>query len=187
MKEKRYFCDSKLCNIKTWLLFIGLVSLISISIGITQEYEKYKHLLNAYSEEVYSDLVEIQNNVIEKNVGINLSAIPENVINYEIIYENDEIIFTYYIEENNEIEYKPQLRNTVTLSKDFDILSEESLYSSKQKYVDYIKFNLLANSLATIVCPVILLDCFLCLVCIAAYAMSKRHKEDNLEKINLIV
>ena len=110
MKEKRYFCDfwNALSNVdsgKGFLSAIGLWVIVWYFICCilnTVITAKYGYELGLYKESTYNYLYKIAENVIQEGKGLNLSAIPDDVVKYEIIYEGDEIIFKYYLDNNKD-------------------------------------------------------------------------------------
>ena len=144
MKEKRYYCDWVLSKpdeesislIKT-RLFIPLIVVAVVSSIIYYNIMMHNHgerLFETYSESAYNYLDEIADNVIEKD-GINVDAIPDDVVKYEITNKDDEIIFEYSIDNNKGKKFATSASMTVTLSKNFEILSKKPNYSSKEEYV----------------------------------------------------
>ena len=99
MKEKRYFCDWALSPFSekkgrqvSKVLLISFIVITAISILITMH--NHGEDLEVYSENAYKYLDEIADSVIGKN-GINVAAIPEDVVKYEITYKNGETICTF--------------------------------------------------------------------------------------------
>ncbi len=148
MKEKRYLCDfvfgeldkrtERIVILIVILSFLGItaiVSLICYNIGLTT----YKDELNAYPASAYEHLDEIANNVIQEGVGIDLLAIPDDVVSYEITRKDNEIIFKYYLDNNKGMQLASSANMTIKLSNDFNIISKSPNYSSKESYVKYIK------------------------------------------------
>lgn len=149
MKEKRYFCDYWLGKSKSMkrerLILISsfiLITFIGGIIGYNVIMSKHGHELNSYSVEAYEHLDEIANNVINKGVGIDLSALPDDVVNYEITSKNGEIIFKYYLDNNKDMKFAVSANMTVKLSNDFSIISKKPNYSSEEQYVKSIKFTI---------------------------------------------
>lgn len=147
MKEKRYFCDfvfgtpdKKTMRITTLIIFLSLLVIIPIAIFYYNAYtSKHEYALNSYSASAYEYLEEIANNVITEEVGINLLAIPNDVVKYEISHEDNEIIFKYYLDNNKDIEFAPSATMTIKLSNNFNIISKEPNYSSEEEYVKSVK------------------------------------------------
>jgi hypothetical protein len=195
MGEKRYFCDwvnepadvKYNCFIDEPLLkFLTIVSVIVGVVGsVIGQYifkQGYTENLETYYESTYKYLDEIADNVISKD-GINVSAIPENVIEYEITYEDNKITFEYSLDSNKEEFFGLPASMTVSLSKDFEILSKKPTYSSKEKYIKESKFSL------SIFFPIILgFGTFIWLTILSTIAMfiafpiSKMHKKMDIKK-----
>ena len=187
MKEKRYFCDywfgksestkrEVLIMLSSLILITFLGSIISYNVIMS----KHGYELNSYSVETYEHLDEIANNVIKNGVGIDLSALPDDVINYEITSENGKIIFKYYLDNNKDMEFAVPANMTVELSNDFNIISKKPNYSSEEEYVKSIKFTIGLCSIMIgffawfIVIIVSLIGCT-----IGAF-ISQQHKNKNL-------
>ena len=144
MKEKRYYCDWALSTSsdeksnhlipKVLLISLVIVTAISSLIYYNIMMNNHGEDLEAYSESAYKYLDEIADNVIGKD-GINVAEIPEDVVEYEITYKDGEIIFKYSLDNNKGKEFATSASMTVTLSKDFEVLSKEPNFSSKDEYV----------------------------------------------------
>ncbi len=166
MEEKRYFCDfyayclgrgSTLAFFKKELLIffssLILITFIGYLISYNVIMSNHEYELNLYSAETYEHLDEIANNVIKEGAGIDLSALPDDVEKYEITSENDEIIFKYYLNNYKDVKFAIPVDVTVKLSNDFNVISKEPNYSSKEDYIKGIKkgikFNIGVFSLLT--------------------------------------
>ena len=192
MKEKRYFGDywfGKSKSFKLAILFILLSLIFILLIGSVISYNvimsNYGYELNSYSVKTYEHLGEIANDVVKKGVGIDLSALPDDVVKYEITSENNEIIFKYYLDNNKDMVFASSANMTVKLSNDFSIISKETNYSSEEEYVKDVKFCIYFSIffLSTIVVFVtwfILMILCLTVFKIVAFILSKSHKNKNL-------
>lgn len=135
----------------------------------------YGEDFEAYSESSYEYLYEISDKVIGK-YGINIAAIPEDVVKYEITYENGEIIFKYSLDTMSRIvKYAPSI--TVTLSKNFEVLSKIPNFSSKEEYVIKIKDFLYATVIFEVFLTLLLLFMVELLVTIVLCIISIIHKK----------
>lgn len=146
MKEKRYFCDYWSGNkgsikIIYLIIFLSFIIISSISSIISYNVLLLKHgnELNSYSESTYQYLNEIADNVIREGAGINLLALPDDVVNYEITIQDNEVIFKYYLDNNKGMEYAASADMTVKLSDNYEIISKEPNYSSEEDYISDIK------------------------------------------------
>lgn len=146
MKEKRYYYDwasqqqDRSVVVKVLLISFVIVTTISSLIYYNIMMHNHGEDLEAYSENAYEYLDEIADNVIGKD-GINVAAIPEDVVEYEITYKDGEIVFKYSLDNNKDKEFATSASMTVTLSKDFEVLSKEPNFSSKEEYVKIHKIN----------------------------------------------
>lgn len=137
--------------------------------------------LEAYSESAYEYLDEIADNVISKD-GINVSAIPKDVVEYEITYKDSEIIFKYSLDNNKEKYLATSASMTVTLSKDFEILNKEPNFSSKEEYVKIhkITFYIFIPIFGIMTWCMVAFAC--CVVGGIAIPISMIHKKMNIKK-----
>ena len=140
----------------------------------------YGYELNSYSVETYKHLDDIANNVIKNGVGIDLSAIPDDVVKYEITSENDEIIFNYYLDNNKDMDFAPSASMTVKLSNDFIIISKKPNYYSEEEYVKSIRFAFYYSSVLVGVLALIIIMVVFHIGCDISYFISKSHKNKNL-------
>ncbi len=197
MKEKRYFCDwcssrsQKEITRATLKLSITFIALIAISIIFGFIYD---HIMTRnQSEEVEANLEsaneyldEIADNVIGKD-GINVGAIPEDVAEYEITYKDDKIIFKYSLDNNIEYgifsSFSPSM--TVTLSKDFEVLSKKTDFSSKEEFVKYHKIAVCGFIAAYgLIIWLTTLFAFVIMIMPVANAISKKHKERDMKNLS---
>lgn len=190
MKEKRYYCDwalsssdEKINRLITKVLLISLVVVTAISSLIYYNIMMHNHGedLEAYSESAYKYLDEIADNVIGKE-GINVAAIPEDVVEYEITYKDGEIIFKYSLDNNKGKKFATSASMTVTLSKDFEVLSKEPNFSSKEEYakshkIGFYFFIPIFGSLTWAVMAVAS-----CIVMGVAIPISMVHKKKDMKK-----
>ena len=154
MKEKRYFCDywfgtGGSIKIPFLIILLSLVVITSVSSIISYNVILSKHgnELDSYSESTYQYLDEIADNVIQEGVGINLLALPDAVVKYEITSENDEVIFKYYLDNNKDSEFAVSANMTVELSDNYEIISKKPNYSSEEDYISNIKFAMIFLSI----------------------------------------
>lgn len=146
MKEKRYFCDIWFGTGESFkrLYTISMVSaLIILIVGCVVGYGiislNYGYELDSYSESTYQHLIEIADNIISKEQGINLSAIPEDVAEYEIVRKGDNITFKYSLDNNKGMQFAAPARIEFELSEDYEIISRQTNYVSEERYVRDIK------------------------------------------------
>lgn len=188
MKEKRYFCDfvfgtldKKGKWITTLILLISLLVIIPIAIFYYNAYtSKHDYALNSYSASAYEYLDEIANNVIAEEVGINLLAIPDDVVKYEISREDNEIIFKYYLDNNKDIEFASSATMTIKLSNDFNIISKEPNYSSEEEYVKSVKSSITFLSAAYGFLTWLVIWIILLIVMLIGGLVSQARKYKNL-------
>lgn len=190
MKEKRYYCDwalspsdEKSNRLIPKVLLISLVVVTAVSSLIYYNIVMHNHGddLEAYSESAYKYLDEIADNVIGKG-GINEAAIPEDVVEYEITYKDGEIIFKYSLDNNKGKEFATSASMTVILSKDFEVLSKEPNFSSKEEYVK-------SHKIGFYICVPIFgvltwmgMAAASCAVMIVAILISMVHKKRDMKK-----
>lgn len=135
MKEKRYFCDycnnffNKLSS-RTLGIFLIVTALLGFTISYvvilnTKEYE-----FAEYSAETYEYLDEIADTVIQPGIGINLAKLPDDVVEYEIKSEDDEIVFYYRLDNNSFL--APSAGMTVKLSNNCNIISKKPNIASEK-------------------------------------------------------
>ena len=191
MKEKRYFCDYWFGESESMKGRIERIALILISSLILITFiggiicynvimSNHGYELNSYSMKAYEHLDEIANNVIKKGVGIDLSALPDDVVRYEITSENDEIIFKYYLDNNKDMWFATSANMTVKLSNDFSIISKEQNFSSKEEYVKNIKIAISFYSIAIGIFAWFIIMVLSLIGCIISAFISKSHKNKNL-------
>lgn len=146
MKEKRYFCDYWFgtgCSgkIDRLIMFLSIIFITSIGSIISYNVLLSKHgnELDSYSESTYQYLDEIADDVIQEGTGINLLALPEDVVKYEITSQNNEVIFKYYLDNNKDLKFAVSADMTVKLSDNFEIVSKEPDCTSEEDYIRNIK------------------------------------------------
>jgi len=187
MKEKRYFCDywfstKGSMKIPYLIIFLSLIVITSVSSIISYNVflSKYGNELDSYSESTYQYLDEIADNVIQKEVGINLLALPDDVVKYEIISENNEVIFKYYLDNNIDSEFAVSANMTVELSDNFEIISKKPNYSSEEDYISNIKGAMIFLSIMIgVLIWIVVMLVALVGITIAAF-ISKANKNKNL-------
>ncbi len=185
MKEKRYFCDCALSYINQKsnrlvtkvvfiFIFVTIVSSLIYYNIISEDFE-------AYSENAYEYLNEIADNVIEKD-GINLSMMPEDVVEYKITYKDDKIIFQYSLGNNKEKIFVSASMK-VTLSKNFEILSKGPTYSSKEEYLKSQKIGLclfiFAFGLLTGIIMIVAIGIFMGIAILISIIYKKKDIKEN--------
>lgn len=187
MKEKRYYCDwysseESNCVIRKALKKISvIVALVSILIYYNIIMYNYGENLEAYSESAYEYLDEIANNVIGPE-GIHEAAIPEDVVEYEITYEDGEIVFNYSLDNNEGKKFATSASMTITLSKDFEVLNKEPNFPSKEKYVEFHKIGVYIFTFM-LGLETSLLMAFVSVIAMAvANLISKIHKKKDMKK-----
>lgn len=191
MKEKRYYCDwalspsnEKSNRLIPKVLLISLVVVTAISSLIYYNIMMYNHGedLEAYSESAYKYLYEIADNVIGKD-GIKEAAIPEDVVEYEITYKDGEIIFKYSLDNNKGKKFATSASMIVTLSKDFEVLSKEPNYSSKEEYIKIHKIVFYICIPIFGVLTWMVMAVASCIVMAVAIPISMVHKKKDMKKI----
>lgn len=145
MTEKRhfrdYFSSSKgflkvhMIIILFTLIFIIASCIISYNILISKNAEA----LNSYSEETYEYLDEIADSAIIEGVGIDFSALP-NDVKFEYSNFTGNTTFKYWLNNNEDMKFAPSASMTLTLSDNFEIISRKPNYQSKEVYVKDVKF-----------------------------------------------
>lgn len=188
MKEKRYFCDSifyvnKATNFQQWIIII--LSLIVILPICTMIYynlniSNYECALNSYSEDAYTELYQISNDVIQEGIGFNLYALPEDVEIYEITSNYNNVVFKYSLDNNKNVEHAISASMTVVLSKDYYVISKEPNYYSEEAYVNDIKNNLLTLSIFYGSITWMIIFIFLSICSLVAGIISENHKNRDL-------
>lgn len=186
MKEKRYFCDFWFrtgVSLKRLYAIILLVSLIILVVSSAASYGvislKYRHELDSYSERTYQHLNEIADNIISKEQGINLSAIPEDVAKYEILKKDDGILFKYSLDNNKGMQFASPARMELELSKDFEIISSQTNYVSEQRYVRDVKLVMAFTSFCIGALSWIVIFIAALLGCTIAAFISKANKKKD--------
>ena len=193
MKEKRYYCDWALnSSKKDFCLFSKVLPIFLIVVTVVSSFIYYNimmhnHIedLEAYSENAYKYLDEIADNVIGKN-GINVAAIPEDVVEYEITYKDGEIIFNYSLDNNKGKLFAASASMTITLSKDFEILNKEPNFSSKEKYVKDSKTNFCISTFIFGVSTLFVMAVVVGVVMLVALPISIIHKKNDIKKESFI-
>lgn len=189
MKDKRYFCDywfgkSESNKIETLIMVIAIIvivvlgSIISYNVFVGKNSDE----LNSYSESTYQYLDEIADNVIQEGVGIDLMALPDDVVKYEVTYENNEIIFKYYFDNNKDKEFAESANMTVKLSNNYEIISKQPNYSSEEDYVGNIKFVMALFSFMIGMLSAIAFMISGLIICTIIACISKVNKNKNMQK-----
>lgn len=189
MKEKRYFCDFwfgtalpfKHFTALIILSMIGLTIICSIiSYGIISL--KYAYELDSYSESTYQYLNEIADNVISEGQGVDLTAIPSDVVKYEIVREDGIITFKYSLDNNKGMQFATSAHMTVELSENFDIVSKHPSDMSEEQYVRDIKVTmaLMAFVLGLLITVLISFAAVIGSTIAAGISSIKKNKARNL-------
>lgn len=144
MEEKRYFCDwlDNKANLVGEKLFYKIVIAFLIittavsSLLYANVIYPYDNNIEENYKKLYDYLEKIDNTIIVGEEGIiNIAAMPKEVIEYKIIYQDDKIVFKYSVKNdiirNNQ--FPSTLEETVNLSKDFQVLSKENNLGSKEE------------------------------------------------------
>lgn len=186
MKEKRYFCDwyenlsTKLYNLILVLSTI-IIAVCSYFIAYGIVIHNYAYTLESYSTESYKYLESIANEVITEGVGIDLSKMPRDISSYEINYDGDKIIFKYY--SSREVPtLSPSEAMTIELSKDYNIISKTSDYSSEGEYVSKVKFAIRASCILIATAFGFVTYVFTAIGLFIANLISKHHKKRDTAK-----
>lgn len=142
MEEKRYFCDwlDNKANLAGEKLFYKIVIAFLIittavsSLLYANVIYPYDNNIEENYKKLYDYLEKIDNTIVGEK-GINMAAMPKEVIEYKIIYQDDKIVFKYSVK--NDIirnkQFPSTLKETVNLSKDFQVLSKENNLGSKEE------------------------------------------------------
>ena len=136
MKEKRYFCERTLVIPWEALVSSFIIVTLLVSIVLYNMDMKYGEEFAEYSEEVYENLEKIADDVIGGNV-INRAAIPDDVSDYEIKYENGVLTFKCSINHYEGKKLQPSARIKVTESS--GVVKKERNVSSKEEYIKRYK------------------------------------------------
>lgn len=159
MKKKRYFYDywaGKRGSIGVLPFLIVILSLgLIVPIGVKFRYaaliSEHRNDLNAYSDTTYKYLDEIADNVIHEGVGIDILALPDDVVKCELIKENKSTVFRYYLENNNsDKEIVISAYMTVVLSDELEIISKTPNCSSEEDYKGKVKNVILFRAIVEI-------------------------------------
>lgn len=188
MKEKRYFCDiwfgpSKIFKYFTTMMLLSLTILIAISSVISYNIilSKFGYELDAYSESTHLHLNEIADNVISKGQGIDLTAIPSDVVQYEIEKEDDgTITFKYSLDNNKGMQFAPSANMTIELSENFEIISKRPTYLSEEEYVRNTKLTMAFVSFAYGAVTIIGVTTISLVGCTIAALISRENKKKDM-------
>lgn len=136
MKENRRFRVSFIGDniiFKTPLMFPLLCITLAVIFSqafYSQYMNKYAAELDSYSINTYDHLVNIYNDVIQEGTGIDLSALPKDVVSYEITRKGDEVTFKFSLDTDSNIPLAPSAEMSIKLSSDFHVISQEPNYFS---------------------------------------------------------
>lgn len=142
VKEKRYFIDYMLStsglSTKQMVLMLVLPFIIGFIIAGIYYFinvDKFGYEINSYSKEKVERIEDICDIFITEGSRFDLSYIPEDVKNYNVEYDGDEIKLHYCLKDANDLKYAPSLYMDVTLSKDLQIIDMSQSYTSEEEYV----------------------------------------------------
>lgn len=152
VKEKRYFIDYMLSNSGLSTKQMVLIPVLPLIIGfiIAGIYyfinvDKFGYEINSYSKEKVERIEDICDIFITEGSRFDLSYIPEDVKNYNVEYDGDEIKLHYCLKDANDLKYAPSLYMDVTLSKDLQIIDMSQSYTSEEEYVRSTKTSIYVN------------------------------------------
>ena len=188
MKKKRYFCDyffggdwdNKYFSIGIVSIFLILIVGMIFSNNIFKT--KYANAFDSYSESTYMYLDEIADKVIEEGVGINLIALPDDVVKYEITYENGKTTFKYYLDNNKGKPYTISANMTIELSDDFTIISRTPNYSSEEEYVEAIKHSMFLMCIINGLAAWVVIWMSIIVICTIIALISLANKRKNTRR-----
>lgn len=190
-----YYCDLALRSFSKTdvrrlpikVSFIVIFSFLFITpINALILYNIHGGYLDTYSESAYKYLDEIADNVIEKE-GINVAAIPDDIVKYEITYKDDRIIFKYSLDNNKGKEFATSASMTLILSKDFEILSREPNFSSKEEYEKIHKGNFYASIYQYSLIIWVIMFLIIFFIMVFAIAIYMEYKEKTLKNPSELV
>lgn len=146
VKEKRYFIDYMLddndLSTKQKVLMIILPFIIGFIVAGIYYFinvDKFEYEINSYSKEKVERIEDIRDIFITEGSQFDLSYIPEDVKNYNVEYDGNEIKLHYSLKNTNNLEYAPSLYMDVTLSKNLQIIDMSQSYTSEEEYVSSTK------------------------------------------------
>lgn len=146
VKEKRYFIDYMLddndLSTKQKVLMIILPFIIGFIVAGIYYFinvDKFEYEINSYSKEKVERIEDIRDIFITEGSQFDLSYIPEDVKNYNVEYDGNEIKLHYSLKNTNNLEYAPSLHMDVTLSKNLQIIDMSQSYTSEEEYVSSTK------------------------------------------------
>lgn len=185
MKKKRYFCDfwfgpSNSFKHFTLIMVLALVVLTIIAGMINRSiiFSKFEYELDAYSESTYQRLNEIADEVICEGQDIDVTAIPSDVMEYEMVRKPGAITFKFSLDNTKEMKFAPSIGMTVELSENFEVVSKSCL--SQEEFVRKTKFtmNVIAFAYGALI---IIVVCFVAVIgcTIAAGISTANKKRDN--------
>lgn len=109
-----------------------------------------------------------------------MSAIPDDVVKYEIIYEGDEIIFKYYLDNNKDAKLAKSASMTVIMSNEIEIIFKTPNYSSENEFRHCVEENMMTFCLIMggAMSTIFLIVAYL--VCVIVAWISYYNKTKNL-------
>ena len=179
MKEKRHFGVSFIGDnilFKTPLMFPLLCITLAVIFSqafYAQYMNKYAAELDSYSLNTYDHLVNIYNDVIQEGTGIDLSALPKDVVSYEITGKGDEVTFKFSLDSNSNIPLSPSASMTVNLSDDFHVISQEPDYFSAKACIAHT----LLQIRSIFICVALIVAFTFYGIVIACYKLLKRKNK----------
>lgn len=110
---------------------------------------------------------------IEEGKGINIDKIPSKNIRYDIHYNAENIVFSYYIQEEHS--YKKIYNAVITLSKDYKILQET--YSVEPENFETFRTNSqwLPQILSSLYAIVAVLLIYICILLFCIFIMKMKR------------
>lgn len=184
-KRKRYFCDwIDNLNGFAFAAIIAILSVLVVILALFTHYNitirKYNEQINAYPEETYQYLEEIE--IVEVDAKINLRYFLDNVFIINVDYdENNNLKICYGLKKSaSNFKYGISPTITITLSSNGEILSKTRNISSAEKYVQIIKLNII-ESYSSITMPAIIVVFMFFGVILVILEKRSREKKKLLE------
>lgn len=145
VKEKQYYIDEMTSiggdiSTKSKILMFVLPFIVGFIIALIYygiNIDKFEYEINSYSEYKLERIEDICDIFITEGFRFDLSYIPEDVSEYNVEYNGDNIKLHYSLK--HDLEYAPSLYMDITLSKDLKVLEKSKSYSSKEEYISITK------------------------------------------------
>ena len=132
-----------------WYVFseydIFLIPIIFIATIFAVSMHYHEVDIHSYFPEAIERLDEVSNSIIKEGIGIDVSAIPNDIENIKLERNADEIILSFDLDNN--LKYVQSARMTITLSKDGNIISKETNYKSEKQYIESFIFYIFFKSI----------------------------------------